>query len=191
MSQRSILSPIPREPTRWRRFVQDIAARLPCRLIFEKDQLLFARYFVCALPKWLGGGQVYLHHYFVADTRQDMHDHPWSWAISCIVAGGYTEERLVEFDRNNIITHIYSRMILRKPGAVYLLTGRDFHRIERITNKTTWSLFLHAPHTKGWGFISEDPGGRGLVFMPGPGSNSPDRGQWWRTALKGRAYHGA
>ena len=179
---------IPTEPTRWRRFIQWYAGHRPCRLVYDGHTLLFARYYVGSLPRFLGGGQAYLHHYFRPDTRKEMHDHPWEWACSVILAGGYLEERLVQFDRRGPITWLQARVKLRKAGTAYILTGRDFHRIDQLLSASSWSLFMHGPYTKGWGFLDEDTMGRGIVFTPGPTSGKPDRGGWWKTAPRGRDF---
>lgn len=38
---------------------------------------------------------LYLHHMQAPDADDSLHDHPWPWAVSWIVLGGYREERLV------------------------------------------------------------------------------------------------
>lgn len=42
--------------------------------------------------KW---GNIYLHHFHSSDQGDELHNHPWSWGLSLVLSGGYSEERIV------------------------------------------------------------------------------------------------
>lgn len=98
--------------------------------------------------------RVFIHHIPSGDHDRYMHTHPWRWAVSLILRGGYTEIR-------------------RSPGsvcqqwrshprwAIVSWCERTTHRILSV-DPGTYTLFIAGPRTgKGWGF--ETPGG----FVPG------------------------
>jgi len=182
-----------------RRALHFVTGFLPLRVIDAEGELdpqammpLFERYFVCQAPRWLGGWTVYLHHYLRSDPDRGPHDHPWSWAVSLPLAAGYVEERLDGFNAKGPRL----RYIRRRPFVPYRLTGRDFHRV--ISNgRTSWSLFIHGPYTKGWGFLRSThavplPDGGVYRFESPevrfhPFKNDNDgSARWWRTAPRGR-----
>jgi hypothetical protein len=39
-------------------------------------------------------GNVYLHHFHSSDQGDELHNHPWVWGLSLVLAGGYSEERV-------------------------------------------------------------------------------------------------
>lgn len=39
-------------------------------------------------------GNIYLHHFHSSDQGDELHNHPWSWGLSFVLAGGYYEERV-------------------------------------------------------------------------------------------------
>lgn len=91
-------------------------------------------------PPW----GLYLHHFHRSDDDSALHNHPWKWAVSLILKGGYSEERRVG-----------DRVIRRKlePGDLNILTDKDFHRADLLDTKGgAWSLFLVGPITQSWGF---------------------------------------
>jgi hypothetical protein len=181
---------VPREPTRWRRLLQRVAGFLPARQIVLHGHLLFMRYHVCRLP---GGGHVYLHHYLAPDDDQGMHDHPWDWARSLILAGGYWETRpkceCIVFGRG---ARVFTQNVLRLPGDTYKLRGEDFHRITDFTegSSSSWSLFMHGPYTKGWGYAIENDDGVMYEESSHVGA-SATRGEWYHSAPRGRTFHAA
>jgi hypothetical protein len=73
---------------------------------------------------------------------RELHAHPWSWALSFIIAGGYSEERR-EFDK------VTRREV--PPLSFNFIRQSDFHRVDLIENDC-WTLFLIGPKTKSWGF---------------------------------------
>jgi hypothetical protein len=169
---------------------------------------LFRRYFLFhgKLPKALGSLEVfcYLHHYLRSDPDRGPHDHPWGWAVALPLAGasgassqngredslapiGYVEDRMIGFGPDGPTTV----RIERVPGVAYGLTGGDFHRVLIEPGATSWSLFLHGPKAKVWGFLRplEDPhmaGAFRYVLGSGPASGDLDA-EWWLRAKSGAA----
>jgi hypothetical protein len=92
---------------------------------------------------------VFFHEFLRSDSDRELHSHPWSCAYSLILAGGYVEERAV------LVNGEYK--IVRKtfrPGMINVIRANDFHRVELLDGKTTWTLFVGGEQTgKGWGFL--------------------------------------
>ncbi len=126
-----------------RRFLRWLTARLPVKVI-GRDEPYVEWYYICTLPIF-GGVRVQLHR-FVRSDPDGLHDHPWGWSRSFILAGWYFEERR---DRTRI----------RKAGQTYGMTGDTFHRVRMPENGETWTLFIHGPYVKHWGFITPVRGG--------------------------------
>ncbi|MBI3453992.1 MAG: hypothetical protein HY057_14385 [Rhodospirillales bacterium] len=169
-----------------RRILHFISGYLRVRVIEAEGAIdrdarlpLFERYFICRLP---GGGAAYLHHYLRSDPDRGPHDHPWNWAVAVPLAGGYVEERLAGFNRQG--TRLRCRR--RRVFLPYRLTGADFHRVICPDN-TNWSLFVHGPRRKGWGFVhhvAASLDGPVFVFRPFVGTEPAEK--WWRAAPRGR-----
>lgn len=158
----------------------DLAERLPRRVIrTEGGAPYLARYLVWGsfpagtkvwpsafttsrgvvrLPTPYAGRQtrvsLYLHKFYSADVDDAPHSHPWRWAVSVCLHGGYTEER----------THVPTGVVTRRrirPGSINVLRGDTFHRVAVLDEEDeTWTLFLAGPRTAGWGFLVP---GRGYV----------------------------
>lgn len=82
-----------------------------------------------------------LHHIHRADHERDLHDHPWSWALSIVLRGSYDEQRLVDGDT----------VVVRRVRWFNLLRGGDYHRITEL-HGDVWTLFISGPNIKSWGF---------------------------------------
>jgi len=89
----------------------------------------------------------YLHQVHRGDLERELHNHPWQWAASLILCGGYTEE--IRIGDSAVI----SRKL--RSGDVNILTTDTFHRIAEIDGET-WTLFLAGRKFKGWGFWNRD-----------------------------------
>lgn len=90
-------------------------------------------------PKW----GLYLHHFHRSDDEQELHNHPWEWAVSFILSAGYSEERLVD-------GQVIRREV--RPGSLNVLKANTFHRVD-LTHGDAWTLFLVGPITQSWGFL--------------------------------------
>lgn len=133
-----------------RKFLFNVTARLPCRLIHRgQGQRYLERYW---LGRWFGI-TAYLHRFVARDADEWVHDHPWRWSIAIVLTGGYREERLQWFDPAT-----GWRARLRKIGGIRrinVIRAGDFHRIVERTPET-WTLFIHSPRVKGWGFLKRE-----------------------------------
>jgi hypothetical protein len=103
----------------------------------------FHRAYLLGTGKTFG---VFLHHFVGDDAPSEFHDHPWSWGLSLVLRGGYVEERRRRDDGR------ITRRRLR-PGALNLLLPGVFHRVELCDGREAWTLFIHGPKVRNWGFL--------------------------------------
>ena len=152
-----------------------ITGRLPCRLITgDTRQPYLERYYVLGWP----GLRVYLHRFVDDDSDRGRHDHPWSWALSIILAGYYHEQRR-------------DGMHIRR--WVNWITGDTFHRVtlprEGDIKRDVWTLFVHGPRVKAWGFarpLPTTPGAFDWQPYRYAGDDLCEEQQWWINAPTGR-----
>ena len=93
-------------------------------------------------PRW----GLYLHRFHRGDKDRELHNHPWRWAVSLVLKGGYSEERRVQF--------MWDWEVVRRrvrPWSLNFFTHRDFHRVD-LDNGEAWTLFLVGPVVQTWGF---------------------------------------
>lgn len=92
---------------------------------------------------------VRLHHFLRPDADECLHNHPWKWAFSIVLKGGYTETRRYADGEIAVINH--------KPGAINWISGNDYHKIEKLhgTDGTAWTLFITGPKRSSWGFLKD------------------------------------
>lgn len=114
-----------------------LTARLPVQVIGRPGQPYVEWYHVATV---LGLFRVQLHRFRRSDP-DGLHDHPWGWACSFILAGWYIEERR---DRDRV----------RGAGTFYRLSGDTFHRVVLPHGAEVWTLFIHGPYVKHWGFLN-------------------------------------
>jgi hypothetical protein len=108
------------------------------------------RYFVAGYnPTAPHGGttepaSVFLHHFLSSDRNGATHSHPWEWACSLMLAGGYREERC----------DAAGRLTVRdvRPGDVNLLDAQVQHRVE-LFEADAWTLFLVGRVVQDWAFF--------------------------------------
>jgi hypothetical protein len=103
-------------------------------------------------PKTLGFA-IYLHKFHRSDDDNALHNHPWEWARSLILAGGYSEERR-EPDRETVV-----RRTIR-PGDWVKINADHFHRVDLLEDDS-WSFFIAGPKTSDWGFWERESGASG------------------------------
>ena len=101
-----------------------------------------------------------LHRFHRSDDDLELHNHPWRWAVSLVLAGGYREERR---DGNEVIR----RWVL--PGDLNVIRHDTFHRVDLLEDDA-WTLFLTGPKTSSWGLLES---GHGEV----PGLEGVPRGE--------------
>lgn len=81
---------------------------------------------------------VRLHHFLGSDPGRDLHDHPWDFT-TVLLTGGYVE-------------HTEHGRTIRNVGDVVHHRAEDLHRVELL--EPTWTLFLHGPARRRWGFLT-------------------------------------
>lgn len=95
-------------------------------------------------------GNVYLHHFHSSDQGDDLHNHPWAWGLSLILAGGYSEEYRDDWDGKCGWTVARRE---KRPGQLNLIRSYDFHRVDlHDETRGAWTLFFTGPRTQDWGF---------------------------------------
>lgn len=86
---------------------------------------------------------LYLHRFHQSDDGGQLHNHPWRWALSLVLAGGYSEERRGfggRVDRRTV-----------SPFSLNWIGRADFHRVD-LLEEDAWTLFLVGPKVSSWSF---------------------------------------
>lgn len=124
--------------------------RYPTETILGRDGIrpYRTRYYLLGTPRNAGakasnGWEVYLHCFHTSDDAEEFHNHPWKWALSVILSGGYREVRLMP-------RGVSFRDL--SPGSINMLKSTDFHRID-LYSKECWTLFITGPRIQDWGFL--------------------------------------
>lgn len=154
-----------------RRLLYWFTGHLPARYILHDGKPYLERYYLCTL----GHVRMYLHR-FVACDEDGVHDHPFRYSLSLILAGWYYEDR-------------WAKRYVRR--WFNFIGPNDFHRVvlPHHAPHDVWTLFSHVPRTKPWGFLrASAKGAHGPVFEYLPQSEPDDPGlsSWHLTAPKGR-----
>ena len=149
-----------------------LSAYCRCRVIDGPDQQSYLeRYHLMRLPF---NYQIYLHRFVASDPGRGLHNHPWKRAISLLLCGQYRETRMRDARHDN---QLQTRTI--RAGQLNTINGEMFHRIDIDPNGECWSLFIHGPKAKGWGFLKSQ------VYMDHDEllqqSSNP---MWWKHALR-------
>lgn len=79
-----------------------------------------------------GGFSVFIHKFSSVDDKGCFHSHP-SWAFRIILKGGYVEER-----KDGQLKTWY-------PGMMGLIAPDFEHRIDRLLDKVSYSLWIRGP----------------------------------------------
>ena len=111
-------------------------------ILDERGAPKIHRYYLIGSGKTFG---VFLHHFVGSDSPTQFHDHPWTWGVSLIVRGGYVEERRT---RESTSTRRWLGV-----GRVNVLRPGIFHRVELRDSRPAWTLFVHGPKVRQWGFL--------------------------------------
>ena len=102
----------------------------------------------------IGDVTVQLHKFHRGDRNQELHNHPWRWAVSLILAGGYREERKIgESSGANVWTRFC------RPGSINVLRGDTYHRVDLLDpDAGCWTLFISGPKSQTWSFWDRKTG---------------------------------
>lgn len=147
---------------------------LPCKIINDAGVPYLERYHLLSLGKNFMRG--YIHRFVASDPDRGVHDHPWNYAVSFVLTGGYYEERLIDGE-------VVTRRV--KPFSLNFIKGSDFHRVVMPEGQTCWSIFFHTNWVKGWGFMRPQKEG-GMEYVAHKTDKEIKRHPWHKTALPGR-----
>lgn len=86
------------------------------------------------------GWSLVLHHLHQSDSTSKLHNHGWNWGLSFVLAGGYSEEKLIG-------DKIVRRTV--KPFSFNFIRPHEFHRVD-LLEQDAWTLFLRGPRIKEW-----------------------------------------
>lgn len=111
---------------------------LRSRLITREDDPYLSRWFLFR-TKHL---RVFVHKFHRSDWDEELHNHPWKWAMALILRGGYSEERRVR----DLVVRRECR-----PGSLNFIKNDTFHRVD-LYDSTCWTLFVAGRKTADWGF---------------------------------------
>lgn len=153
-----------------RRFLYWLTGHLPLRVIIDDTTGIpfLERYFIARLC----GVSVYVHRFIASDPDRGLHDHPWNWACSFVLKGWYYDER---------------RAGTKQVAWFNRLDGDAFHRVLLPPLQgEVWTLFVHGPNVKGWGFLRDMDGYHHLpeAKLYVGNSNTNDR-EWWHGTYRG------
>lgn len=106
------------------RFLGWLSSKLQRREICAENGVLYLERF--RIFGWTPGSSrrypfsIYLHRFHLQDLDDVLHSHPWKWAISLVLAGGYTELR-----QDGEVRRLGA-------GSLNWLNGESFHRITKV-----------------------------------------------------------
>ena len=92
--------------------------------------------------KWF---RVLLHQIHKADKDRHLHNHPWPWAVSLVLRGGYRE-----ISNPALLSCTLNHKEHNAP-TLNVLNGLMYHRITEV-RPNTFTLFIAGPRSKDWGF---------------------------------------
>jgi hypothetical protein len=116
-----------------------LRAAFPNRDITHAGDLYMRRFL---LTPSVFGWQLMLHKIVRPDADHVLHDHPWDFATLCL-RGGYVE---VEYGPGE------TRLSPLLPGDLRLRAAEHVHRITEVIGPAAWTLVLHGPRRREWGF---------------------------------------
>lgn len=100
------------------------------------------------LQFFTGYGEVRLHAIHHEDHDRDLHNHPTDY-LTVILRGGYVEEVRIDWYGYAAYKHVY----WRQPGDIVSAAKARFHRIARLLDGPSYSMFFLKSGNEGdWGF---------------------------------------
>lgn len=162
-----------------RALLQRIAHRLPLKPISHEGGLYLKRYYVGTAF----GIRCYLHH-FLLDDPDGLHNHPWKYGLSVILAGWYWEKR---------------RWGSKPVKWWNIVNGDTLHKVclpEYLEGYGggVWSLFFHTARVCDWAFVRGDmfkdfPNPKPMLYEKVLGTDNPTPfSDWWKTAPTGAEW---
>lgn len=151
------LNDYPNKPDVWGHVILDEVTGEP-----YLTRVLFPR--IPARVPVIGGVRPTLHKFHRPDNDRAIHNHPWKWAVSFILAGEYVEEKLAIDESNLKRRPVTEHRLVR---WVNYLTRQDWHRITELRGEV-YTLFCMGPRLSeddvassemgDWGFMDMDTG---------------------------------
>lgn len=192
-----------------RRWLEKLANKLPARDIRHPAGSNNARPYLRRF--YLGtvcGIRFYLHH-FVDSDPDGLHNHPWRFGGSILLAGVYREER--RFCRGdmarkvNLVNWVHGDTLHRVvvppelSGVVFDLDASGYHNY-RVTKPWlgVWTLFWHTKKVMTWGTLHpmQDDLSKKLGWSHVYSVEEPEyaitegHSDWWKIAKTGREVFG-
>lgn len=100
---------------------------------------------------------IYLHHFYQSDPDRDLHNHPWTWAVSLVLTGGYYEERIeapVIWSMSEL-NHFEPQTFERKAPGINYIGEHVFRRvILKDLKQGAWTIFVSGREVRDWGFLT-------------------------------------
>lgn len=117
---------------------------------------------------------LYLHLFLRSDDDRALHDHPWLFNASLVLAGTYKEHTII-----NGGTHVVTP---REPGAFKFRWGKSPHRVALLARpkNSVITLFFTGPVVREWGFYCPKkwiPWQQFVSLRKGGNQNGPGCGQ--------------
>jgi hypothetical protein len=149
------------------------------------------------------GVTAYLHRFIGSDPDPGVHhNHPFAWAYTLVLAGWYEEERYTGLIVEEVAdeddawrvskTRVTPRVVsnIRRPFNLCSIDQHALHRVNLVPGGECWTLFVHGPWCKPWGFVTHDMPKDRYEFEEYPGSrNRGAKGdQWWLHAMRGKDH---
>lgn len=133
-----------------RNFLFSLTNLLPCKVIkgpngkpFLERYHLFKISFLDIL--------IVIHRFVDSDPDRGFHDHPWSWAFSWILSGGYDE--LIIPKRDSPVNERYRKTL--NEFDINWINPNSFHRVLLNPGTDAWTIFVMGPRVKVWGFLAQ------------------------------------
>jgi hypothetical protein len=129
-----------------RRWAETLAAYARLQRIQPRGQPYLDRYYVAGWSPWNTSYPVglVLHHFVASDPDDELHSHPWAWAASVILAGGYTETRC---DGAVTTARVF------RPGDVNTIRPETRHRVT-LLGADCWTLMAMGAYAQPWRFVT-------------------------------------
>jgi hypothetical protein len=157
-----------------------VAARLPVRVITGEggDPYLY-KFLVWQSGEGRDTWRVHLHRFVRSDADRELHNHPWRWAVSLILAGGYREEYRTVEAKPQVAWQT------KRPGSINVVLPSTFHRVDLLEHDC-WTLFVSGPVVQSWGFWDRFTG----AFTPwreffAAKGLTPTEGEYWKAVRRG------
>jgi hypothetical protein len=136
------------DPVMLEAWCRELARSVPAQEIRRNPDVPYlTRYFLAGWNPQTKqpGGAVFLHCFHHSDPNGEVHSHPWGFAVSIILVGGYREYRCQGGRYGQLEVADYF------PGMVNVLTPETWHRVELLAEEC-WTLFLVGSYANPWRF---------------------------------------